>query len=280
MGLAMLAAPAAAWAQPTDLFYERTLMTAVGERCRLFTPEVSAGLAAAAAQARGASLRAGYDRRALVVMDREARARAGRLSCRGPEVAEAAGRVRSAFSAFQRVSRLTYPGDAAEWRADRGVGRTARWRLAQQATIGRNRMTFGLAGGEAGQALLAVADFSDRAPPYTARLVLRDVSRTVGPYLDPRGSKRQLNRKLPPPGATISFQAEARAEAAEELLPKGSPRGWAFRFPSVAAQALAELDPREAVAVEFLFPGERARVAYVEVGDFAAGRAFLRLASR
>ena len=36
---------------------------------------------------------------------------------------------------------------------------------------------------------------------------------------------------------------------------------------------LADLDPREAIAVEFLFPGERVRTAYVEVGDFAAGRA-------
>ena len=64
------------------------------------------------------------------------------------------------------------------------------------------------------------------------------------------------------------------------LLPKGSEDGWAFRFPAAAAQALADLDPREAIAVEFLFPGERVRTAYVEVGDFAAGRAFLQVASR
>lgn len=280
MGAAMLAAPAVALAQPTDLFYERTLMTAVGDRCGLFTPEVSAALAAAAAQSRGAALRTGMDRRALAVMDREARARAGRLTCRSPEVTDAANRVRDAFSGFQRVSRLTYPGDAAEWRADRGLGRTARWRLAQDSALGRNRMTFGLVGREGADALLAVADFDDRAPPYAARLVLRDVSRTIGPYLDPRGTKNQLSRKLPPPGATIGFLAEARAPAGAELLPKGARGGWAFRFPATAAQALAELDPREAVAVEFLFPGERVRTAYVEVGDFAAGRAFLRLAAR
>ena len=42
---------------------------------------------------------------------------------------------------------------------------------------------------------------------------------------------------------------------------------------------MSELDPREAVTVEFAFPGrgdEMTRRAYVEVGDFAAGRAFLR----
>ena len=37
---------------------------------------------------------------------------------------------------------------------------------------------------------------------------------------------------------------------------------------------------REAVRVEFLMTGEPVRVAYVEVGDFAAGRAFLQVAAR
>ena len=46
-----------------------------------------------------------------------------------------------------------------------------------------------------------------------------------------------------------------------------------------AAQELARLDPREAVAVDFLFPGDGVRRAYVEVGDFAAGRAFLQVAA-
>ena len=59
-------------------------------------------------------------------------------------------------------------------------------------------------------------------------------------------------------------------------MPKGDDdSGWAFRFPDAAAQELASLDPREAVAVEFMFPGDVTRRAYVEGGDFAAGRAFL-----
>ena len=57
------------------------------------------------------------------------------------------------------------------------------------------------------------------------------------------------------------------------------PRGWAFRFPVEAERALAELDPREAVVVEFQF-GDGVRLADVEVGDFAAGQAFLIMAAR
>ena len=48
--------------------------------------------------------------------------------------------------------------------------------------------------------------------------------------------------------------------------------------PEAAATALAGLDPRESVTVEFVFQGaggDLVKTAYVEVGDFAAGRAFL-----
>ena len=48
-----------------------------------------------------------------------------------------------------------------------------------------------------------------------------------------------------------------------------------MRTATQGAAALATLDPREAVAVEFLFEGDRTRTAFVEVGDFAAGTAFL-----
>ncbi len=77
------------------------------------------------------------------------------------------------------------------------------------------------------------------------------------------------------------FAAEARAQADKTLLPRGSTSGLAFRFPPAAARALAALDPREAVTLEFLVQdrtGARARKAYVEVGDFAAGQAFLSAA--
>jgi len=279
MGAALAALPCAAIAQPADLFFERTAMTAADSRCGLFTPEVSAALAAGAAQARGAALRAGADPKILTAREAAARAYAAKLNCRNPQVIAEAARVQQAWSGYARVSRVTYPGDVADWRADRGSGRNARWRLAQDTAFGGGRMTFGLAGREGANALLAVADFADGQTPYAARLVLRDGARTLGPYLDTRGGGQPLSRKLPPRGATRAFMAEARSEADDLLLPKGSDDGWAFRFPAAAAQALAELDPREAVAVEFLFPGGT-RTAYVEVGDFAAGRAFLQLAAR
>jgi hypothetical protein len=69
--------------------------------------------------------------------------------------------------------------------------------------------------------------------------------------------------------------AEARDEAEPGLLPAPARSGTAFRFPARAAEDLAELDPRERFAVEFLFRGDRVRTVVFEVGDFAAGKAFL-----
>jgi hypothetical protein len=212
-------------------------------------------------------------------MEGAARTRAAELDCRDPALARAAARVQDAFSGYARLTRITYPGETADWRADRSITRMTRWRLAQDARFHGGRMTFGLAGREAPGVLLAVAEFRQEGAPYAARLVLRDTARTLGPYLDRRGDKA-LGRRLPPRAAAKTHLAEARSQAGADLLPRDARSGWAFRFPAAAARELAALDPREAVAVEFLFPGEVVRTAYVEVGDFAAGRAFLRLASR
>ena len=284
MAVALVAAPGLAKAQPADLFYERTVMTAAQARCDLFGPEVAAALASAAAQARGAALRAGTSAATLRDIERTAQAKAAQAGCASPDITLAAGRVRTAFAGFARMERLTYPGDLADWRADRGVGHGPRWKLAQEVGFGRDRLAFGLAGQTNPGMLVAVARFADGAQPYAARLLLRDDQRSGQPYLNRWGSGATadlpLARRLPPANALKTFTAAARSPAGPELLPKDAGAGWAFRFPDAAAHALAGLDPREAIAVEFLFPDDTVRRAYVEVGDFAAGRAFLQLASR
>lgn len=278
LAAALGAAPGQALAGPTDLFLERTLMSAANRRCGLFTPDLAGALAASAAQARGAVLRAGTDPRAIQALEQRARSEAARIDCRDPRLLGAAARARDAFSVYARMARITYPGQVADWRADRGEGRAARWRLAQTSRFGADRMTFGLAGREGVSALVAVTTFADGAAPFSARLILRDPRRTNGPYLSLGGGA--LSGKLPPRSATKGFLAEARSPASADLLPREVKTGWAFRFPAAAERELAALDPREAVAVEFLFPGERVRTAYLEVGDFAAGQAFLKLAAR
>lgn len=277
------ARPAHAAGGALDLLYERTVMSAADGRCRLFSAPIGAALNAARIQARGAALRAGAQPAALAETERRARARAASADCGSKDMTVAAGRVRTGFDGYSKLARMTYPGEIADWRADRGTSREgARWKLMQSGPFGWDHLQFGLAGQYGPPALTAVAVFADGATPYSARLIMRDVSRTDGPYLNARSrgnnGKLSMAARTPPRSASRIFTAEWRGAAPELLLPADAKAGWSFRFPAAAARAMAELDPREAVIVEFVFAGgsrEITRQAHVEVGDFAAGQAFL-----
>lgn len=261
----------------TDQLYERTLMTAADARCRLFPSEIAAALDAARAQARGAALRSGVSELQVAALEQRARAKAGATACNSKDIVLAASRVKAAFDGYAQMQTMTYPGDVSSWKADRASSATIPfWRLSQPSAFGGDRLIFGLAGRT--KAVTVAATFENGPRPYAARVILRDTNRTLGPYIDNR-SGRALAGKAPPRNASLIFNAETRDEAPPTLLPSGAKTGLAFRFPIAVADAMSRLDPREAVTIEFVFTGrgdEMTRKAYVEVGDFAAGRAFLR----
>lgn len=265
-----------------DVYYERALMSAADARCGLFNADTTAALGAAMLQARGAALRSGVDEAGIGAIAERARSRAAATACNSADLNLAAERVRIAFKGYARLQRMTFPGDAAGWRADRTLPTKApAWRLAQSSSLQGQPMTFGLAGRwGAPQQLLAVADLGEGETPYAARLIMRDGARAPRPYLPASAS---LQARTPPRWSGKVFAAEARGPADETLRPAGSENTIAFRFPAAAAEAMAGLDPREAVIVEFVYAGRSGdvvRQAYVEVGDFAAGRAFLTAAAR
>jgi hypothetical protein len=282
---AVVAGPALAQSA-AELFYERTVMSAADARCRLFDRPTSSALQAGASQARGAALRAGSTSKALREIQQRATGKAASVACASPDLTLAASRVRTGFAGYARLQKMSYPGDTAAWEADRATSaRLNMWGLSQSVRFGYDRMTFGIASGPTqAPALTAMASFADGATPYAARLVLRDAQRAGEAYLDKRSADAKgripLAARMPPGGATTTFAAKARDSAPRDLLTGDVKSGWSFRFPPAAAEALAQLDPREAAAVEFLFAnrsgGDTVRRAYLEVGDFAAGRAFLR----
>lgn len=277
---AALGAAQTAMATPSDVFYERSLMSAAGARCGLFSPSLSGALDAGRAQARGAALRAGASVDQLNGVQQRAHAKAASVPCGSQDLTTAANRVRKAFEGYALLQRMNYPGDRASWQADRASSATIPfWRLSQTAGFGGDRLVFGLAGRNT--ELLAVATFADGARPYTARLVMRDPGLTLGPYLRARAGGG-LADNAAPRAASRMFAPETRdAAPAPTLLPTGAKTGMSFRFPREAADAIAQLDPREAITIEFVIQArggqEIVRRAYVEVGDFAAGRAFLRV---
>ncbi len=285
---ALLAVPALAHATAVDAFYERAVMTAADQHCRLFTPELGSALQASEAQARGAALRSGLKDAILDQVEQRADAKIASTPCGSPDIATAATRVRAAFDGYSKLQRMSYPGEIADWTADRSTSRrVAIWKLSQTDQFDGSRLVFGLAGGDGPSSLVAVAIFPDGAQPYAARLVVRDANLAPDAFINvlhASNGKTPLSARTPPRSATKAFMAEARGSADPTLLPYGARQGVAFRFPKAAAQTLSGLDPREAVAIDFLFAGangsEQVRTAYVEVGDFAAGRAFLASSQR
>jgi hypothetical protein len=277
------AAASSARAAVTDLYYERALMSAADARCGLFDPGASAALGAAMFQARGAALRSGVDEAGVDAVAARAQARAAATACNAPDLRVAAQRVRVAFKDYARLLRMNFPGEGAGWKADRSLpAKTSAWRLSQSSSLDGAPITFGLAGRwGAPQQLLAVADLGEEQTPYAARLIMRDAARAPRAYLPAGGAS--LAGRTPPRWSARIFVAEARGDADAGLRPTGADQALAFRFPAAAAEAMAGLDPREVVTVEFVYAGRAgdiARRAVIEVGDFAAGRAFLTAAAR
>ncbi|HVM98972.1 MAG TPA: hypothetical protein VMT68_02070 [Caulobacteraceae bacterium] len=280
--------PGLAATPAADVFYERAVMTAADGDCRLFAPDVATALSAAKAQARGAALRSGDDAASLAAAEARASAAVAAAGCGSADIAKAAQAVRTAFAGYARLDHMDFPGEFAAWTAARPLSTPEpQWRVSQRDRFGWDVMLFGLVGRGADRPLTAVADFADGAQPYAARLVVRDASVTSGPFLDAReadiAGHIPIDGRLPPREQTRVFAAAEMAPAETTLLAPDMPGAWAFTFPAAATDALAGLDPRESVAVEFLFAGEggeTVRTAYVEVGDFAAAQAFQSIAQQ
>lgn len=256
----------------SNIFYERTLMSVAGERCGLFSPSVGAALASSAKQARGAALRSGADAGDLRAAEERARGKGLIIGCKSSDLTVAAERVRSGFAGYARMYKMSFPGSLTSWQADRTkVATGVRWRLSQTAGSG---VVFGLASDAGG--LTAVTTAPQAGAASGARLVMRDPRLAPSAYLDPR--QKTLAGRIAPRSVTTAFLASARAPAPLGLLPTGAVGGTAIRFPASAAAALDQLDPREAVTLELVYPsrnGDRVESVLFEVGDFAAGRAFL-----
>lgn len=267
LAAAVLAAPAIARAEPADTYYERAFVVAADARCSLFAPEIDAALTAATAQARGAALRSGAAEADLNAVAVRARSRAETVSCRDPQLAMVRERVDGAFSSWIRTPRMTFPGAARPWVADRTAWTRPGWRLMQASTVGASPVTFGY--GDDGSALTAVVSFVGRSRPNAARIVFRDDASAPRAWLAGEG--------LAPASSRASVWATGVSAADPALLPEGRRAGEAWRFPASAADRLARLDPRETFLVEFHFRDGSVAAARFEAGDFAAGRAFMAM---
>jgi hypothetical protein len=264
-----------AWADPAeataaDLYYERSVAVAAQSKCQLFEPGVAAALSAATLQARGAALRSGVEASQLAASSTRARARVDQVSCQDAQLRLMASRVEAGFAGWSRAARISFAGDRSAWHGDRFESKQTGWRLAQDALTGTSPVRLGLVGRSPSLVQLAtVVSFKGRNRPYAARLVVRNATALPRPWLSGEG--------LPPPSAQMSFFATGVSAAPAPLLKTGERQGEQWLFAHAAIEAMARLDPRETVRIEFLFRDDSVASAQFEVGDFAAGRAFLNM---
>lgn len=267
-GVSVWAGPAQATA--SELYYERSVAVAAQTKCRLFEPNVAAALSAATLQARGAALRSGVEASQLAASSTRARARVDQVSCQDEQLRLMASRVEAGFAGWSRAARISFAGDRSAWHGDRFESKQAGWRLAQDAMTGTSPVRLGLMGRSPSQVQLAtVVSFKGRNRPYAARLVMRNTQALPRPWLSGDG--------LPPVSVQSSFFASGVKSAPQPLLQRGQRQGEQWLFGSAAIEALTRLDPRETVQVEFLFRDDSVATVRFEVGDFAAGRAFLSM---
>ena len=269
----MATTPAAAFADGTGTYYDRTFVLAAHEKCSLFGAPVAGALSAAALQSRGAALRAGTPETTLRAAAGRAQTRARQVSCANPELAMVRDRVADAFAGWQRIPRMDFNGDRSKWTADRVRREAATWRLVQTSATGASPVRFGIdASAEGRETLSAVVSFVGRPRPYAARIVMRDPVLAARPWLTADG-----RAVLPPERVRQTVWSSGAAPAATTLLASGKTQGEVWTFPTAGGDRLSRLDPREPFLIEFLFRDGSVATTRFETGDFAAARAFVAL---
>ncbi len=275
----------------------RYFLSLADARCHLLDPATAQALKGGYVQARNAAIRAGHDMSALSPYLAAAGGAARRVDCGAPQLASEAAVARSAFGAFAATPRLDLPGSRAAWHGDRTQGGTAMWRLVQYQKSDAVTAAFGLYGPLDDNRLAVMVSFADGAKPYSARLLLRDPdTASVGMI----NAAAYAVTAAPPPGFgddIDSFPARAMREVTAPLAPvvKANFAGFSasgdyvgqqvgpqdalrFDFSTRAYPAIARLDPREDMVIEFDF-SDGPRYMRFEVGDFITGLSYVGLPS-
>ncbi|MDX2235164.1 MAG: hypothetical protein NW200_11770, partial [Hyphomonadaceae bacterium] len=198
----------------------------------------------------------------------DARAEGARRPCADPVLTRAADGARAGFAGWARLASMRFAGGERAWLARRTQD-ADRFYLRQDLP---GQAIFGIRETGAGAALSLRMPLSPgAAAPAGARLYFRDRARAPRSAADLPGRTATGLHTLAASraSATVVFAQDRRIETVERA------RFAALTFPDAALDALAALDPREAVEIEIDAPGG-ARRLYLEVGDLAAARAFLR----
>ena len=296
--LGAIATPAGAQEDALTAQIERRyFFVQVNDRCHLLTAPATTALKAGYVQARNAALRAGRDMTTLAPVLDSAGSAAAAVTCDAPQVTSEMHAAQSALRTYQVQMRLDLPGNRAAWTGVRTDQDKVEWRLVQYQNAPQADFAFGLYGTLTQNALSVTAHFADGSKPYAARLLVRNPDVWISGVINPAAYGLTPQR---PTGfgdfSTVRFPAYNETDVTAMVKPvvKVNFAGFAlgghyvgtqapvdaqrFDFPKAAVMAMAKLDPREDVVIEF--DGDKGPVyARFEVGDFIPGMAYVSLPS-
>lgn len=286
-------APAMAKTNAEDALYERAAVLAADARCKLFDAKTRAALEAAMSQARSAMIRGGAPAKAVDSVVNFATKAGSRWDCNSPDMQVIAGRVKSAFSAYNKYNEMHFPGDQQKWVAQKYTAeRVARWRVVQRTNTHFANYAFGTAVQNNRKALMLVVA-NPKARPASIVLMMRDFRKAPRPvgagFLESvtfrsTSTSTALRDRVPPYASSRPFFPSGKTRAEASLTKPESNNATAYIFPEAVIKHLERLDPREAIEVRLTIPAHGNRPeyierAYFEVGDFVAARAFIRAGS-
>ncbi len=276
---------------------KRLFLAEADARCHLLDPATAMALKGGYVQARNAAIRQGRDMSVLAPYLDAARAAADRSDCMAPQLTAEMATARSAFSSYAAMPRLDLPGGRAGWLADRTGENTHAWRLVQYQDTRDADAAMGLFGTLSDNRLVVMAHFADGAKPYSARLLLRDPDVVASGLINPAAYAVSDTTPAGFGGGTLDFPARAMNDVTAALAPavranalgfsatgdyvgaqSGAQDAVRFDFSTRAFPAIAKLDPREDMVVEFDFSAGP-RYMRFEVGDFITGLSYVGLPS-
>lgn len=277
----------------TAVSVSRYFLALADDRCHALQPDAAAALKAGYVQARNAALRAGHSMDDLGPWLQRARAAAAAVPCGDAKLTKDFADAGAAYRRFIVQTRLDLPGVRAGWTADRAYGDDARWRLVQYQNLPDADVALGLYGPLDAPRFTVMADFHGGEKPYAARLLTRDPDRLGSGLIDAGAFALTPAAPAGFGSDSLSFMARDSAEVRVALRPeiKTNLAGFTltgqhvaetagdavrFDFPSRAWPAIARLDPREDMVVEFDFD-DGPRYARFEVGDFVTGLTYVTL---
>lgn len=281
----------------TNTAMKRLFVSQMDRRCAYFTPEAALALKAGFVQTRNEALRAGHSMDDLGYYLNQATVAAQNADCAsGPIQAEVQG-VRDSYNKFIVQSRLSLPGDRAKWDASRANEKAIAWRMVQYQSSEAGDLAMGLYGSLAAQSFVVMTRFEDGHRPQSARLLIRNTQQSSVGIINRAAFALTSDRPLGSSDMSdLSFSAKAISDTQIYLRPhvKTNDVGMSltgeyigdqspkpavrFDFPSRAFAAIAMLDPREDIVVEFSYD-DGPRYARFEVGDFITGLTYATLPS-